>query len=414
MTVKKAFGKIHLWLGFAAGLVVFVSLLAASVFVWEKELNEWYHHDKIFVAQVKAHVLPFDSLAATAKKASVNHSITALNIDRDPEKAYVFMNYKVSKDTGWSWASGMDDYSKIYVNQYTGKFLGRVDLRYDWIFCTRMLHQCLLLNYDVGHYIVGGATIIIFIMVVTGIVLWWPKNKAALKQRLWFRWKKSTRWKRKNYDLHNIGGIYTFFFILIFAVTGLVWTFDWWTDGIYRLLGNDPAKVFARPPAPEPSRDAVSSVYDKVIADAMKRKPSWEDIGVSISKEEQKGKRGINVYLKYTSGKSGWDESDYYTYHPANGQLYFTNTQDQKTLGAKWRNSNYAIHVGSIYGLPTKLLATFISLFCASLPLSGFLIWWGRRKKAKSTGKPQRNHVERKPDLSMNLIPPAPSGKAIH
>ncbi|RIV19038.1 PepSY domain-containing protein [Fibrisoma montanum] len=68
--------------------------------------------------------------------------------------------------------------------------------------------------------------------------------------------------------------------------------------------------------------------------------------------------------------------------HPSTGDLFHQDRQEDKTLGATWRNSNYAIHVGSIYGLPTKLLASFVALFLASLPVTGFLIWWGRRKKA--------------------------------
>jgi uncharacterized iron-regulated membrane protein len=402
MTLKKISGKIHLWLGFIAGLVVLISLLAAAVFVWEKELNDWYHHDKIFVKEVRQQRLPFNMLLEKAKAVSYDRSITLINIERDASRAFVFGNYKAAKEKGWTWASGVDDYSKIFINQYTGEVLGKIDMRYDWIFCMRMLHQCLLLNYDVGHYIVGGATVIIFIMVVTGIVLWWPRNKAALKQRTWFRWKDTTKWKRKNYDLHNIGGIYSFFFILIFALTGLVWTFDWWEDTIYRMLGNEPKKVWRRAPAPPVANYMVSSRYDSAISDAMRRVPTWKLIGLNMPPAKAKAMKEIAVYVKYSSGASGWDESNNYAYHPQTGKLYFSTIHDQKTLGAKWRNSNYAIHVGSIYGLPTKLLATFIALFCASLPVTGFYIWWGRRKKKNRRtnifpgSEPQATQAEKK------------------
>jgi uncharacterized iron-regulated membrane protein len=33
--------------------------------------------------------------------------------------------------------------------------------------------------------------------------------------------------------------------------------------------------------------------------------------------------------------------------------------------------------------LPGKILAFCLSAIVASLPVTGFLIWWGRRKKAK-------------------------------
>jgi uncharacterized iron-regulated membrane protein len=42
---------------------------------------------------------------------------------------------------------------------------------------------------------------------------------------------------------------------------------------------------------------------------------------------------------------------------------------------------NYDIHTGAVLGLPGKILAFFASLICASLPISGVYIWWGRRNK---------------------------------
>jgi uncharacterized iron-regulated membrane protein len=43
---------------------------------------------------------------------------------------------------------------------------------------------------------------------------------------------------------------------------------------------------------------------------------------------------------------------------------------------------NYDIHVGAIGGLTGKIIAFIASLVCASLPVTGFLIWWGKRRKS--------------------------------
>ncbi len=60
-------------------------------------------------------------------------------------------------------------------------------------------------------------------------------------------------------------------------------------------------------------------------------------------------------------------------------------TYKDKNNGEKFRFINYDLHVGSILGFPGKVLAFFASLVAASLPLTGFLIWWGRNKKKKKT-----------------------------
>ena len=62
-----------------------------------------------------------------------------------------------------------------------------------------------------------------------------------------------------------------------------------------------------------------------------------------------------------------------------------TRNHEDKDFGEKVIAANYDIHVGSILGLPTKIIAFIVSLLCASLPITGFMIWYGRRKKAKKT-----------------------------
>jgi uncharacterized iron-regulated membrane protein len=41
---------------------------------------------------------------------------------------------------------------------------------------------------------------------------------------------------------------------------------------------------------------------------------------------------------------------------------------------------NYDIHVGAIAGLPGKIIAFLACLLCASLPVTGFIIWFDREK----------------------------------
>jgi uncharacterized iron-regulated membrane protein len=59
----------------------------------------------------------------------------------------------------------------------------------------------------------------------------------------------------------------------------------------------------------------------------------------------------------------------------------------------KLNDMNYDIHVGQILGLPGKIIAFVASLICASLPVTGFIIWWGKHKKsgrAKYKRHPQK------------------------
>jgi uncharacterized iron-regulated membrane protein len=390
LKLKKFTGVIHLWLGMIAGLVVVVSMTAAAIFVWEKELTDLYYEDYIFVQVKKTPRLPLSRLITLAQNAIPDKPISWIDIKNDPGRAYIFSSYKENASpTGWThW----DDYfywDQIYVDPYTGNVLGVVNMLADPIDLTRRLHQNLLLRYDIGHYIVGFATVFVMMLILTGLILWWPKNRASLKQRFTIKW--SARWRRVNYDIHNVGGFYTHLLVLLLAITGLVWTFDWWTNGIYRLLGDNPASVFPVHERPEINSPFSNKPVDFVFADVITKRADWTSAGIYLPDLADK-KAEISVYLQFNSD-SGWDEGDQYAYHPVTGKLFYQRLQQEKPLGAKWRNSNYAIHVGSIYGLPTKFLAMFGALFLASMPISGFLIWWGRKQKKRATTGKKRQFV---------------------
>ena len=383
MTFKKVAGFVHRWLGLIAGLVVFISLLAASIYVWEKELTSLIHHDAVYVPEVKAVKLPFHVLLASAQNAMPGKNIIRAEFNNDPRKAYAFTVYKESHKKGWTYYSSTEYNYIVYVDPYTGKVQGIVNTTTDFVTCLYPIHACLLLNYDIGHYIVGGATLIIVIMVITGIMLWWPKNRAAFKQRYWFRWKSTTKWRRKNYDFHNIGGIYSFILILIMALTGVVWTFDWWENSIYRLMGATPGKVFKEPPPAKSAADSTRHAYDVAFNDALAKVRDWENFIIDVPVAPFDSAQAISCFIKRGQRGSGWDETDEFYYDPKTGKEYWQYLHEEKNLGAKWRYSNYAIHTGSIYGMPTKILACLGALFCATLPLTGFLIWWGKRRKAR-------------------------------
>lgn len=357
-----------------------ISMLAAAVFTWEEELVDWYHDDLVFVGQVSGEPLSVDELLNIARGAVPGKEIHNVHIRRESNRSYVFRNYKKAEQPGFTFMSGMEYQDEIYVDQYSGNVLGVIDKRYDWIYMSRMLHQCLLLNYDVGHYIVGFASLFVIVMLITGIVLWWPRNKAALRQRFTIKW--NARWRRVNYDFHNVGGFYLSIVIFILAATGLVWTFEWWTNGIYRLLGNNPEKVFETHEPPRFTSSTSLLPAQNVLSDVITKKGSWTRIYLNFPRANNDTPGEYMVFVKY-DGNSGWDQSDSYYYHGETGKLYRAHTHEQKLLGEKWRNSNYAIHVGSIYGLPTKILACLAALFLASLPVTGFFVWRGRRQKVK-------------------------------
>ena len=60
---------------------------------------------------------------------------------------------------------------------------------------------------------------------------------------------------------------------------------------------------------------------------------------------------------------------------------------EELSKGTRIRRMILPIHTGSLLGWPTKLLYLIVSLFTASLPVTGMLIWLGKNKKPKEAAK---------------------------
>jgi uncharacterized iron-regulated membrane protein len=95
-----------------------------------------------------------------------------------------------------------------------------------------------------------------------------------------------------------------------------------------------------------------------------------------------KGGNTTSVTAYYTP--MHYYRSDSYTFDQYSGKILKTQLYQTKSPGRKMNDANYDIHVGQILGLPGKIIAFFASLICASLPVTGFMVWWGKRNKKKS------------------------------
>ena len=87
----------------------------------------------------------------------------------------------------------------------------------------------------------------------------------------------------------------------------------------------------------------------------------------------------FEVYVKHLS--YSYHKSSSLIFDENSGELLHTHDPKDKNFGEKVVNANYDIHTGSYFGLFGKIIWFIAGLICTSLPVTGFLIWWGKRKK---------------------------------
>ena len=369
MTFKKSIVKIHLWLGLSSGLVVLILGITGCILAFELEIRNLTESFRNVEVENKA-VLPPSELKAIAEKHLVSKK--ALGIQYPGKDQAAVAAYYDEKE-----------YELLFMNPYSGEVLKHKNMNKDFFRIVLDGHYYLWLPNDIGQPIAASATLIFLVMMISGLILWWPKNKAAKKQRFTIKW--SARWRRKNYDLHNVLGFYMTWIAIFLAITGLVFGFQWFAKSLYWITSGGETMVEHTHPVSDTTKKA-SFVN---MADHL-----WQEHRTGLKENES-----IAVYFASiptdpveiaVNHKPGtYYNSDYYHYDqytgkelPATGS--YAGKFEDAPLADKIVRMNYDMHVGAILGLPGKILAFFASLIAASLPVTGFYIWLGRKKKKKA------------------------------
>ena len=94
---------------------------------------------------------------------------------------------------------------------------------------------------SVGRVIMAVSSMCMALVLLTGVVVWWPKSKKMLKSRLKVSTNKGFR--RFVYDTHVSLGIYAFVFLFLMAITGPVFSFGWYRQGMSKLFGQNTEKM---------------------------------------------------------------------------------------------------------------------------------------------------------------------------
>jgi uncharacterized iron-regulated membrane protein len=371
MSIKKVIGKIHLWLGFTSGLVVFIVSITGCIYAFQAEIQELtqsYRH----VEKKEVTFITPSELQAIAEKELPGKKIHSVQYE-GRERAALVSFY--SFDPLY--------YHVVYVNPYTGEVLKVKNMYQDFFYLVLMGHFYLWLPPAIGQPLVASATLIFIIMLITGLILWWPKKNKS-KQRFTVKW--SARWRRKNYDLHNVLGFYMTSVAVILAVTGLVWGFQWFAKSYYWIIsGGRELVVYEEPHSILPATSSrISLPVDKVWVKMNEIYPSAHAIEVHFPETDTSSIVSSANPDGSTYWKTDYRYFDQYTLKelPVD-QIY--GRFDRTTTADKVFRMNYDIHTGAIIGLPGKILAFCVSLIAASLPVTGFLIWWGRRTKKPET-----------------------------
>ncbi|MCK8495750.1 PepSY domain-containing protein [Spirosoma sp. RP8] len=381
---------LHLWLGLVTGIVMIIVCLTGCIWVFQDEITSLVLEPEANVSyQDKPVVQPSHIMAIAANEFP----------DKRVASAYYLQGRAIEVIIGGRRRGG----PTLKIHPYTGQIMGKTVRKEGEVSFFRWVlngHRFLWLPFKIGRPIVNYSTLIFVITLITGMVLWWPQKwtKSTRERSFTIKWNGSA--KRVNYDLHNVLGFYSLLVVAAISMTGMVYGIEWFSKGLYWTTTG--GKTL--PPYAQNHSDTIQTLRPYTPAQAADG--AWQQVaskhpdskGFFMMYPDSSDRKAPITVTVYPSRGKFYDNQGYafdqFTLKPLPKDEVYGTKFSEASFGNKLRRMNYDIHVGSILGLPGKVLAFFASLIGASLPVTGFIIWWGKKKRGTKKGKKSKSQAK--------------------
>ena len=392
---KKITGWLHLWLGLVSGIILLAVTLSGTVFVFCDEIIDAFGGSAKYVSVPKNQKkMTPDELILKFEEQIPNREPFYVDVYKNENRSFRIAsatkpNPPLAKPKpGEKPKRHRGVFAYHYLDPYTGKVLGSTK-SYEFFYVVAHIHAQLLAG-KFGKSVVGIASIIFFIQLIGGLILWWPKKWTKTTRTAAFKIKKGTKWRRKNYDFHNVFGFYALLPAIFLTITGLIMSYEILAELTQKTFGGNPdAHEAAKKYYPEFQEKAEVKTIDYLAAKVFKENPQALQFRTSILHEDdEKETTRYSTVGKFIGLKSQIEGRQFLLNKYTGEEVKFPHDIE---MHEKIETTNFDLHVGYWWGMFGKIFTFIVGIICSSLPITGFLIWWGRRNKSGNKNKKIKN-----------------------
>ena len=396
----------HLFAGLILAPFLIIISITGAIYLFKTDIEAYLYKD-YYNIEASGQQLPPSDLAFTASSNIEGGEVTRYRPGEDDSRS---VEVGVTDSSGESFT--------VFMNPYNREVLGIINDSTRPMDILAALHSELRAG-TFGDRIVELAACWTIIMVLSGLILWFPRTKEKIKGVFTIRFNKNARITRR--DLHAVPAFWISGGLLFFLLSGMLWT-GFWGNGVQQLVT---ASGAGYPPSiwvgPAPESDTAA----KDIADV-----SWaaEQMPVASS-DSSSGFKQISIDdIVKTAEQTGIHPS-YDIFYPASPEGVFTlaafppKAQDEATIHidqytgsviADYRYDNYGplgkamalaitIHKGLEFGLINQLAGLTVCIGLIGMVITGIYMWW-KRKPAGLSGAPKAKSITEFKGVFITLI----------
>ena len=356
--------SVHKWLGLFCGVVLLVIGLTGSMLAFYEELDDWqFAHLRYVAAPAPATArVSLQSMLDAARASRPGVEILGIDVPGTDPRRTGTVYYEQAED----------NYGAVFVNPYSGAVLGSIT-------DTQSLSRILLtLHFTLfarpwGELVVALTGIGFLASGVTGL---WVYRKNLLRPfRKGIRWRSGL--KAMSQDAHTWFGVAAIAFNLVLGVSGVYLMLYAFSPGY--LSGAETRAAEGRPKA------HVALSADAYAAAAVKALPGFDVRSVFIPHHD-----GDPVFVNgqmpdtpFWLGGNGIPRS-FVELDSRSGAVRAAQNINRAPRADRFEAVLYELHFGQYGGVAVKALYAVGGLTPGVLSLTGFVLWWKRRKRAAS------------------------------
>ena len=401
---KKILFQIHWFLGISAGLILSIMGVTGAIYSYEQPIQKWLNPESYTVQVEQKNKLTPAQIFQHFQHTDPTIKINSITINLDPTASSSINIVKEGARKGYN----------MMINPYSAAVLPEIKGREFFQFI-QQLHRNLTVG-EVGKQITGASALMLIYFVLSGLYLRWPK-KHSVKQ--WLFVKPKLKGRNFLWDLHAIVGTWVIIFYLLLAFTGLYWSYDWWRNGMFKVMG-------VERPQPEMQANAQNKGAENKqsqLPEINQNKPATTAQTEHAQKGEGRGSKGLKPEQVSYALNQTWTgfnaqvgrEYSSITFNipkKANGEMEvsFVDSipqherarnkatydyqasqikklelyEDQK-LNQKIMNSMLPVHRGSFFGPVYQFAAMLAALIMPLFFITGWMLYLKRRKQKRLT-----------------------------
>ncbi|PKG81411.1 PepSY domain-containing protein [Colwellia sp. 75C3] len=380
MNIRKTFFWLHLILGCSAAIFIFLMSITGVALTYERQMIKAAERADYPAAPTSSTpILPMSELLIIAKGYPTK-KIAEIVIENQDNAPIIVK----------------DGRKKVaYLNPYTGAELAVPGQNTKTFFSKlRAFHRWLTFDgkfSETGRWVNGIANIIFLVLILSGLYLWLPKRfkSRAFKQRLTLSGNYPNK-SARNYQWHNVFGVYMAPVLFVLVVTALFFSFKWPGNTLKNLVSTESLSL-EKPVQVSAQQTLLQLPIEQQLLRIKALYPQWQTIQFSLDNLLDSSLDDLleniptnNKVYQVDQGNGGEPQKRLKVLlNKTTGDLVQEQKFEQLSTYSKLRSYIRFLHTGEFFGPFGQTIAGLASLLACLLVYTGAMLSWRRWRNSR-------------------------------